>query len=105
MIELVLDSNETIAKVEKMEVPNIPNAFCMKNVLSNKDCDQLIALSEQMGYRPDMPEGQDDERAMGCVFLASDTLNNYIFDRCREVLPLINQDPALGKTFSTSTIH
>ena len=71
----------------------------MKNVLSNSDCEQLIALSEQMGYRPDMPEGQDDERAMGCVFLASDLLNNFIFDRCKEVLPIINQGPALGNSF------
>ena len=64
----------------------------------------MIALSEQMGYRPDMPEGQDDERAMGCVFLASDTLNNYIFERCREVFPLINQDPALGNSPSNLTV-
>ena len=69
-------------------VPSIPGAFVLSNVLSPYDCRQIRDMAEQMGFQLDVPVGgETDQRAKGCVWVASQNLHDQIFDRCKEALP------------------
>jgi len=62
--------------VKKTEVPNVPGAFVLSNVLTVVECEQLRELSEAMGYTPDAPVslGRNIRRNENCVWIADDTL-------------------------------
>lgn len=76
-------------------VPNIPGAFLMTNVLSPEECDQFITLAEKIGYMPDAVDGVE-----GIVWLADESILNPIFTRCK---PLITQvDGMTGELFNVN---
>ena len=41
--------------VTRQEIPEIPGAFQLLNVLSAQECQQFIEISESLGYLPDAP--------------------------------------------------
>jgi len=69
-------------------VPRIPGAFVLTNVLSPHDCRSIRDMAETMGFELDVPiGGETDERAKGCVWVASEQLHDQIFLRCVDALP------------------
>jgi len=51
-------------------------------------------MAENMGFKLDVPLGSiSDFRAHGCVWLADNITNNYIFDRCKALLPILDTVP------------
>ena len=58
------------------------------NVLSAKDCGQIRSMAESMGFELDVPiGGETDQRAHGCVWVASESLHDRIYARCKDWLP------------------
>lgn len=78
--------------VERMDVPQVPGAFLLKNVLSAAECDQVLSASEAIGYTPDVPiVGAASESvsvlAHNFFWLVDDDFLGTIFDRCRPHFP------------------
>jgi len=78
--------------VTREDVPGaeILNAFLLSNVLTSKECDQIVQMAETMGFTSDAPVslGRDIRRNNNCVWVADEpTLNRIIFDRAKKFLP------------------
>lgn len=92
----------------RIDVPFVPQAFAMVDVLTRAECQEFIAAAESVGYSPDEPirgdprgatrfpsadegnakvDGPDRPRAVGLVWLACPSLNEALFERCRALLP------------------
>lgn len=79
---------QALPPVEKIDVPGIPGAFALQNVLSPHDCKQIRDMAEQMGFELDVPiGGETDQRARGCVWVASQLLHDLIFERVAQIVP------------------
>jgi len=48
-----LSDNADVSQIERRELPQVPGAFQLLNVLSKDECDRLIKISEQLGFLPD----------------------------------------------------
>lgn len=70
------------APPKRFDVPSVPGAFLLSDVLSQAECTQLIGAAEAIGYTRD---GIDGIGAL--VWLADDSLLGPIFDRVRALLP------------------
>ena len=57
--------------------------------MSKKECQNIIQLSEQMGYTQDAPVslGRNIRHNENCVWIMDNDVNNRIFDRVQSVLP------------------
>ena len=62
--------------IEKTYVPNVPGAFVLSNVLTPLECEQIMQLSEKMGYTEDAPVslGRNIRQNENCVWIADDSL-------------------------------
>ena len=47
------DKQLTTEKITKIRLSDVPGAFQLHNVLTQDECERLIAVSESMGYLPD----------------------------------------------------
>lgn len=76
-------------KVRRTEYPTIPGCFVLHNVLSARECDQIVQMSEAMGWTEDAPVslGRHIRQNENCVWVADRHLNDAIFERCRPLLP------------------
>mmetsp|Transcript_9251 Transcript_9251/g.16667 ORF Transcript_9251/g.16667 Transcript_9251/m.16667 type:complete len:253 (-) Transcript_9251:58-816(-) len=76
--------------LEREELPDIPGAFMLHNVLTAAECDQLIEASEHMGYTEDaaVSLGRDIRQNQNCVWIAQDDLATIPFERCKPMLPV-----------------
>lgn len=76
-------------QILREDFPDIPGAFLLHNVLTDEECDQLIAASEAMGYTQDAPVslGRHIRQNDNCVWIADGELNGALFERCRPHLP------------------
>jgi hypothetical protein len=68
--------------VQRHDVPGVPGAFLLTNVFSPWACNQIMHLAESVGYVPDAVEGIDN-----VIWLAEDSLVEYVFERVRHLLP------------------
>ena len=66
----------------RYDVPSVPGAILMTDILTPSECHQFIAAAEAIGYAPDAVDGIDN-----VVWLADDSLVDTIFDRCKKLLP------------------
>ncbi|ORZ10955.1 hypothetical protein BCR41DRAFT_357242, partial [Lobosporangium transversale] len=41
--------------VERIDMPHVPGAFLLKDVLTRKECHQMISAAESVGFTPDVP--------------------------------------------------
>ena len=75
--------------VERSDVPGVPGAFVLSNVLTETECDSISALSEAMGYTEDAPVslGRRIRRNENCVIIADETLWQPIWERVRTHMP------------------
>ena len=64
-------------------------AFVLTNVLGQDECDQIIALTESMGYQEDAPVSlaRSIRRNENCVWVTDDAITETIFSRCAHLLP------------------
>lgn len=75
--------------VERTDVPGVPGAFVLSNVLTCAECDQLRNLSEAMGYTEDAPVslGRRIRRNENCVWIADDSLWRPVWSRVVSHMP------------------
>jgi hypothetical protein len=89
-IDTILLSNQSITI--RMDIPNVPGAFLIKNVLDEKECNQILTASESIGYTGDEPLagqalGQASVLAHNFFWLADQSLLGAIYERCKPHLP------------------
>ena len=62
--------------VQRTDVPEVPGAFVLSNVLTTVECDQLRDISEAMGYTEDAPVSlaRHIRRNENCVWIADDSI-------------------------------
>ena len=74
--------------IRRHEVPGVPGAFLIQNVLSPDDCSRVLSLSESLKYMPDVPlTGLKSVLAENFCWLISSFLHDTIFDRIKDFLP------------------
>lgn len=79
-------------EVERFDVPHIPGAYMLRNVLSPNECHQLLQASLTAGYHPDEPlTASASVLADACVWLADESILDTIYERVRP-----HVDPELG---------
>lgn len=77
-------------EVHRSEVPGVPGAFAMTNVLTHAECLQMVAAAEAVGYVPDEPlnrGGGGATRASTFAWLADSSVIETLLRRCRPHLP------------------
>ncbi|KAK3258727.1 hypothetical protein CYMTET_32238 [Cymbomonas tetramitiformis] len=76
-------------QVKRFDCPDIPGAFHLSNVLTSDECEQILSLSEAMGYTTDAPVslGRDIRHNENCVWIMDESILHPIFNRCRRLLP------------------
>ncbi|KAF9156390.1 hypothetical protein BG015_005599 [Linnemannia schmuckeri] len=83
--------------VERINMPHVPGAFLLKDVLTRKECHQMISAAEAVGFTPDVPMvGTASESisvlAHNFFWMADDQLLGHIFDRCKSHFPETSGD-------------
>jgi hypothetical protein len=66
----------------RLDVPGVPGAFLMTNILSPRECARIVSVAEQIGYKPDAVDNIDN-----IVWLADSTFWQPLFARCEPLLP------------------
>ncbi|KAG0249540.1 hypothetical protein BG011_009203 [Mortierella polycephala] len=83
--------------VQRIDMPHVPGAFLLKDVLTRKECLQMISAAEAVGFTPDVPiVGTAAESvsvlAHNFFWMADDQLLTHIFDRCKAHFPETSGD-------------
>ncbi|KAF9337693.1 hypothetical protein BG006_003329 [Podila minutissima] len=83
--------------VERINMPHVPGAFLLKDVLTRTECHQMISAAEAIGFTPDVPiVGTASESisvlAHNFFWMADDQLLKHIFDRCKPHFPETSGD-------------
>ncbi|KAF9964291.1 hypothetical protein BGZ70_006675 [Mortierella alpina] len=83
--------------VERIDMPHVPGAFLLKDVLTRDECLQMISAAEAVGFTPDVPiVGTASESisvlAHNFFWMADDQLLGHIFDRCKSHFPETSGD-------------
>ncbi|KAF9915623.1 hypothetical protein BX616_005714 [Lobosporangium transversale] len=83
--------------VERIDMPHVPGAFLLKDVLTRKECHQMISAAESVGFTPDVPiVGSAAESisvlAHNFFWMADDQLLEHIFMRCKAHFPETSGD-------------
>lgn len=74
--------------VTRHEVPNVPGAFLLANILTPEEAKAIITATEAVGFTPDQPIGADDSiLAHNLYWLADETFLANFFERIKEFLP------------------
>lgn len=74
---------------ERADVPGVPGAFVLSNVLTEPECHALAQLSEAMGYTMDAPVslGRNIRRNENCVIIADDSMWKPVWRRIAAHMP------------------
>eukprot|EP00873_Tetraselmis_striata_P046548 jgi/Tetstr1/466812/TSEL_011282.t1 len=85
----VVTFEDVAGACERVDIPQVPGAFLLQNLVTPSECAALIRLSEAMGYTEDAPVslGRDVRHNENCVWIADDSLTGPIFERCKHLLP------------------
>ncbi|KAF9432323.1 hypothetical protein BGZ76_010962 [Entomortierella beljakovae] len=83
--------------VERIDMPSVPGAFLLKDVLTRQECLQMISASESIGFTPDVPMVGSAAESISILahnffWMADDQLLNHIFDRCKAHFPETSGD-------------
>jgi len=80
--------------IERVEVEQVPGGFQLMNVLSASECQQIIGLTESLGYLPDaavsLPRSVRHNYSL--TLIADDLTTDIIWRRCQ---PLMNINPEI----------
>lgn len=71
------------------EVPNVPGAFLLADVLSRDECRSIVAAAEAVGFAPDKPVGESGSSilAHNLYWLADSELMATLWSRIVQSLP------------------
>jgi len=82
------------ANIERVEVKLVPGGFQLMNVLSTAECQQIIGLTESLGYLPDaavsLPRSVRHNYSL--TWVADDLTTDIVWRRCQ---PLMNINPEI----------
>lgn len=74
--------------VTRIDIPNLPRVFVLKNVLSTNECNSIVSACESMQFTPDTPlEDSASVLAHNFFWLADHELLSRVYDRCKDLLP------------------
>ena len=73
----------------RVDVPEVPGAFVVVDALTPRECEQILAVSEAMGYTEDAPVslGRDIRQNESCTWIADHTVLDPIYERVRGLMP------------------
>ena len=83
----------------RKDVAGVPGAFQLIDVLSPQECDQFVAIGEQLGFHIDAPVSLPHSVRHNTNFnwIVADEITNTIWQRCSRLVPeLVGAEPALG---------
>ncbi|KAI8921974.1 hypothetical protein DFJ77DRAFT_5872 [Powellomyces hirtus] len=89
----IAHASESAPSVTRQNVPHVPGAFLLTDVLTPAQCTQILSATENVGFMPDAPIGsgaaaeQISVLAHNMFWLADDDILSMIFERCRPHLP------------------
>jgi hypothetical protein len=71
--------------IERKDLPEIPGAFHLLNVLSDEECDRFVLISEALGYHGDAPVSLSRSIRHNNNFnwIVDESVDGPIWDRCR----------------------
>lgn len=86
--EDVFDTDFDNSKVERVEVPEVPGAFQLLNVLTEEETQKLIDISENLGYDEDSPVSLPHEVRHNENFnwVVSEAVDKTIWERSRHLV-------------------
>jgi len=76
------DISTSAAHRRRLDVPGVPGAFLMTNILSTRECTRIVQVAEAIGFKPDAVDNIDN-----IVWLADESFWNPIFSRCLPMMP------------------
>ena len=90
--------------VVKVDVPFLPGAFTLLNVLSPDECDRIVSAAESVGYVPDAPQTSATASttatsvlAHNFVWLLDEETERIIYSRVLPHLPAeLDEQPVMG---------
>lgn len=90
----LFDSEFDISKVSRIEVPEVPGAFQLLNVLSKNEVRRLIDISESLGYTEDSSVSLPHEVRHNENFnwVVSETIDGTIWDRSKHLVNEVWQE-------------
>ncbi|SCV73955.1 BQ2448_6385 [Microbotryum intermedium] len=81
-------SLEPTTQVTRAEVPNVPGAFILLDILSPDECKTILAGAESVGFSPDRPLGpQTSVLAHNLYWLADKEFMRWLDSRVLHLLP------------------
>ena len=75
------------------EIPHVPGAFIMTNILRPSECCQLMLAADTMEYTPDAVDGIDN-----VIWLGDDTIMSPILERCKRFMPDIMPEKHIARS-------
>lgn len=75
-----------VAVIERKDLPEIPGAFHLLNVLSDEECDRFVQISEALGYHGDAPVSlpRSVRHNNNFNWIVDESVDGPVWDRCRE---------------------
>mmetsp|Transcript_38023 Transcript_38023/g.80512 ORF Transcript_38023/g.80512 Transcript_38023/m.80512 type:complete len:318 (+) Transcript_38023:272-1225(+) len=84
-----LEPKESLQSMRREEISGVNGGFVIHNVCTRGECDQMVKLSESMGYTEDAPVSlaRHIRQNENCVWLADKELCDTLFERVKPFLP------------------
>ncbi len=76
------------AAVYRVDIPEVPGAFQLMNVLSESEANRLVEIAEFLGFHPDAPVSlpHDVRHNDNLNWVVSDHIDGVLWERCRDLL-------------------
>jgi hypothetical protein len=96
-------SSNKLSSTNKIDIPFVPDAFVLTELLSSKECKKIISAAEAIGFVPDEPVMRTtalvaataaglDDRAANFTWLVDDSIMRCIMSRCEHLFPQVLKD-------------
>lgn len=74
--------------VYRVDIPEVPGAFQLMNVLSESEADRLVDTAESLGFHPDAPVSlpHDVRHNDNLNWVVSEAVDGVLWERCGELL-------------------
>ncbi len=99
---LAVESTFDVSQVQRIDIPQVPGAFQLLNVLTQAECQSFIKLTEQMGYLEDAAVSLPREvrHNDNVVWITDEQTDQIIWQRVTHLvnreLTLYGNQPAVG---------
>lgn len=85
--------------VTRVDLPEVPGAFQLLNVLSDQEADNIVALAEQLGFHQDSPVSLPHEvrHNQNVNWVVSENIDSVFWERSKHLVPeVVNGQSATG---------